>query len=61
MDMVMRETQRSVPKKILEVNRPMSEELSDRSQRAVGNRKETHKISTASLALAHPHTTNRRP
>lgn len=45
------------PRKILAVSRPMSEELSCRSQRAVGRRKDTHRISTASLALAQPHTT----
>ncbi|TNN79858.1 hypothetical protein EYF80_009895 [Liparis tanakae] len=38
--------------------RPMSEELSSRSQRAVGSRKDTQRISTASLALAQPHTTS---
>lgn len=46
------------PRKMLAVSRPMSEELSSRSQRAVGRRKDTQRISTASLALAQPHTTN---
>ncbi|KAF3855152.1 hypothetical protein F7725_023207 [Dissostichus mawsoni] len=43
---------------MLAVSRPMSEELSSRSQRAVGRRKDTQRISTASLALAQPQTTN---
>ena len=46
---------------MLAVNSPMSEELSCRSQRAVGNRKDTHRISTASLALAQPHTSSSSP
>lgn len=46
------------PRKMLAVSRPMSEELSSRSQRAVGRRKDTQRISTASLALAQPHTTS---
>ncbi|KAG7230875.1 hypothetical protein INR49_024902 [Caranx melampygus] len=45
-------------RKMLAVSRPMSEELSSRSQRAVGSRKDTQRISTASLALAQPHTTS---
>ena len=51
-------TVRDSPRKILAVSRPMSEELSSRSQRAVGRRKDTQRISMASLALAHPHTTS---
>lgn len=46
------------PRKMLAVSRPMSEELSNRSQRAVGRRKDTQRTSTESLALAQPHTTN---
>lgn len=44
---------------MLAVSRPISEELRCRSQRAVGRRKDTHRISTASLALAQPHTNNK--
>lgn len=43
---------------MLAVSRPMSDELSSRSQRAVGRRKDTQRISTASLALAQPHTSS---
>lgn len=44
---------------MLAVSKPISEELKCRSQRAVGRRKDTHRISTASLALAQPHTTSK--
>lgn len=44
------------PRKMLAVSSPMSEELRCRSQRAVGRRNDTQRISTASLALAQPHT-----
>lgn len=44
------------PRKMLAVSRPMSDELRCRSQRAVGRRNDTQRISTASLALAQPHT-----
>lgn len=44
---------------MLAVNRPMSDELRCRSQRAVGRRNDTQRISTASLALAQPHTSRR--
>lgn len=47
-----------IPRKMLAVRMPMSAELSWRSQRAVGSRNDTHRISTASLAFAHPQTTN---
>lgn len=47
------------PRKMLAVSRPMSEEFRCRSQRAVGSRKDTQRISTASLALAQPHTANK--
>lgn len=46
------------PRNMLAVSRPMSDELSSRSQRAVGRRKDTQRISTASLALAQPHTSS---
>lgn len=48
-----------LPINMLAVSRPMSDELRRRSQRAVGSRKDTQRISTASLALAQPHTTNK--
>lgn len=48
-----------LPRNMLAVSRPISEELRCRSQRAVGRRKDTHRISTASLALAQPHTTSK--
>lgn len=43
---------------MLAVRTPISAELRCRSQRAVGNKKDTHSISTASLAFAHPQMTN---
>lgn len=43
---------------MLAVRSPMSAEVSRRSQRAVGRRNDTHRISTASLAFAQPQTTN---
>lgn len=46
------------PRKMLAVSRPMSVELSTRSQRAVGRRKDTQRISMESLAVAQPHTAN---
>lgn len=45
------------PRKMLAVSRPMSEVLRSRSQRAVGRRNDTQRISMASLALAQPHMT----
>lgn len=48
-----------LPRNMLAVSRPISEELKFKSQRAVGRRKDTHRISTASLALAQPHTTSK--
>ncbi|KAG7270345.1 hypothetical protein CRUP_034455 [Coryphaenoides rupestris] len=46
---------------MLAMSRPMWAELSFRSQRAVGSRKDTHRISTASLALAQPQASSSSP
>lgn len=46
----------NIPPNVIELNKPLSEELISRSHSAAGNTNETHKISIASLAFAIAHT-----